>query len=164
VKTFYREAARNPREDILNPVHYPEDLVDHIPEASRVRSYGCGSPVIDADLREGETVVDLGSGSGVECYIAARLVGPTGRVIGIDMLDSMLDLSRGGADAVAERLGYRNLEFGRNRGCRRIELRHQSLDEQAARLRGDPPNPPGRGAAAGGRRRLRDGAECGDPQ
>jgi MoaA/NifB/PqqE/SkfB family radical SAM enzyme/SAM-dependent methyltransferase len=111
VRTFYAEAARNPREDILNPVAYPEDLIAHIPNASRVRSYGCGSPVLEATLAPGERVVDLGSGSGVECFIASRLVGPDGEVVGVDMLDAMLGLARKGARGVAERLGYANLAF-----------------------------------------------------
>jgi MoaA/NifB/PqqE/SkfB family radical SAM enzyme/SAM-dependent methyltransferase len=111
VKEFYAEAAVMPRTDIRNPVCYPEDVIAHIPEAFRVRSYGCGSPVLDANLREGERVVDLGSGSGVECFIAARLVGRSSRVIGIDMLDPMLDLARKGARGVAEALGYGNTEF-----------------------------------------------------
>ncbi|MFO8013887.1 MAG: DUF5714 domain-containing protein [Phycisphaerae bacterium] len=111
VRTFYADAARNPREDILNPVSYPEDLIAHIPDASRVRSYGCGSPVLEADLARGDRVVDLGSGSGVECFIASRLVGPEGEVVGVDMLDAMLDLARKGASGVAERLGYANLAF-----------------------------------------------------
>ncbi len=111
VRTFYAEAARNPREDILNPVAYPEDLIAHIPDASRVRSYGCGSPVLEATLAPGDRVVDLGSGSGVECFVASRLVGPDGEVLGVDMLDAMLDLAREGARGVAERLGYANLAF-----------------------------------------------------
>jgi SAM-dependent methyltransferase len=111
VREFYAAAARNPRQDILNPVSYPLEWVDHIPEASRVRSYGCGSPVLEAGLAEGDRVLDLGSGSGVECFIASRLVGRRGRVIGVDMLDVMLDLARRGAPGVAERLGHDNLAF-----------------------------------------------------
>lgn len=111
VKDFYTRAATTPKEDIRNPVHYAAEFSSHIPEESRVRSYGCGSPVLDADIEEGEYVVDLGSGSGVECFIASRLVGDRGKVIGIDMLDAMLDLSRDGAVGVADNLGYRNLEF-----------------------------------------------------
>jgi len=111
VGEFYADAAVTPREDIVNPVCYPEEVIEHIPDESRFRNYGCGSPVLEAELAKGECVVDLGSGSGVECFIAARLVGSDGRVIGVDMLDPMLAVARKGADAVAERLGYRNLEF-----------------------------------------------------
>ncbi|MHC4444022.1 MAG: methyltransferase domain-containing protein [Planctomycetota bacterium] len=111
VKEFYKQAVEAPRNDILNPVFYPEQFIEHVPHESRVRSYGCGSPVLDAGLTEGDTVVDLGSGSGVECFIAARLVGQQGRVIGVDMLDNMLALANQGIEGVASRLGYRNLEF-----------------------------------------------------
>ena len=111
VKEYYSEAAHNTKEDILNPVCYPDNMLAHIPEELRFRGYGCGSPIADADLQPGQTVVDLGCGHGVECFIAARQVGKTGRVIGIDMLDPMLEKSRTGAKAVAARLGYNNLEF-----------------------------------------------------
>lgn len=111
VGEFYADAAATPREDIVNPICYPEDVVEHIPHESRFRSYGCGSPVLEAELAEGECVLDLGSGSGIECFVAARLVGRDGRAIGVDMLDPMLATARKGADVVAERLGYQNLEF-----------------------------------------------------
>lgn len=111
VKEFYTAAAIDPRNDIRNPVMYPEEQISHIPDASRMRTYGCGSPVMDAGLTEGDRVVDLGCGTGVECFIAARLVGPTGRAIGVDMLDAMLAFARGGVESVAERLGYANVDF-----------------------------------------------------
>ena len=111
VRQFYADAVANPREDISNPVVYPEDLIDHIPAASRVRSYGCGSPVVDAGLTAGHRVVDLGCGTGIECFIASRLVGPLGRVFGVDMLDPMLAISRRSAYEVAAALGYGNVEF-----------------------------------------------------
>ncbi len=111
VGEFYTEAAREPKIDIRNPVCYPESDVAHIPAEARVRSYGCGSPVMDADLRSGETVVDLGSGAGVECFIAARQVGAAGRVIGIDMLDDMLARARAAAKSVSRHLGYSNVSF-----------------------------------------------------
>ena len=111
VQEFYRDAAEETKEDILNPVCYDPSLIDHIPEEFRFRGYGCGSPVLDAELQPGEKVVDLGCGRGVECFIAARQIGPQGRAIGIDMLDNMLTLAGQGAAAVEKRLGYRNLEF-----------------------------------------------------
>ncbi len=111
VQEFYQEAAEETKEDILNPVCYESSLIEHIPEAFRFRGYGCGSPVLDAALKPGERVLDLGCGRGVECFIAARQVGPRGRAIGVDMLDTMLALAAQGAAAVQERLGYDNLEF-----------------------------------------------------
>lgn len=111
VRAFYGTRAEEPDEKILNPVPLPEDAVDFIPEAGRVRMYGCGSPVADAALRPGETLVDLGSGSGVECFMASRSVGPTGRVIGVDMTDSMLEIAERSQKEVEQKLGYSNTEF-----------------------------------------------------
>ena len=93
VKEFYHGAAQATKMDILNPVCYPEDVVAQIPQEARVRCYGCGSPVLDAELRPGHRVLDLGCGTGVECFIASGLVGQSGHVTGVDMLDSMLELS-----------------------------------------------------------------------
>ncbi|NDY72446.1 DUF5714 domain-containing protein [Desulfobacter hydrogenophilus] len=111
VGQFYSAAAEDENTDITNPVCYPDPEISHIPKAARIRSYGCGSPVLDAGVSPGEIVVDLGSGAGVECYIAARKAGSRGRVIGIDMLDNMLALARQSLDDVADRLGYRNVDF-----------------------------------------------------
>ncbi len=113
VRELYAAAVANPREDIANPVCLPAELVEHIPAQSRFRSYGCGSPVVDAALRPGEAVLDLGSGTGVECFVAARAVGSGGSVIGVDMLEPMLRVARSGIEGVAERLGYSNVEFRR---------------------------------------------------
>jgi len=111
IREFYREAVGDTNEDILNPVCFAEETISHIPARFRFRGYGCGSPVLDAGIKEGERVVDLGSGSGVECFIAAKMVGQTGRVTGVDMLDPMLELARRGAEGVGQNLGYDNLEF-----------------------------------------------------
>ena len=70
-------------------------------------SLGCGVPTAVADLHEGETVLDLGSGAGVDVLISAKRVGPTGRVYGLDMTDEMLDLAR----ANAAEAGASNVEF-----------------------------------------------------
>lgn len=77
------------------------------PEAAVAASLGCGVPTAVADLHEGETVLDLGSGAGADVLISARRVGPTGKAIGIDMTDEMLDLAR----ANAKRAGVENAEF-----------------------------------------------------
>ncbi|MDW7645260.1 MAG: DUF5714 domain-containing protein [Desulfuromonadales bacterium] len=111
VKDFYAAAVGDRKEEILNPVCYDKDLIAHIPAEFRFRGYGCGSPVLDAGLQPGETVVDLGCGGGVESFIAARLVGAEGRSIGVDMLDPMLELARRGAQGVRANLGYDNLTF-----------------------------------------------------
>lgn len=111
VGAYYADAAGDKRLEILNPVHYDEQMMEHIPAAYRFRGYGCGSPMLDADLKAGEKVVDLGCGSGVECFIAARLVGKNGKVTGIDMLQPMLKLAQQGAAEVCQHLGYDNLDF-----------------------------------------------------
>jgi SAM-dependent methyltransferase len=72
-----------------------------------VVSYGCGNPTAIAGLREGETVLDLGSGAGMDCFLSARQVGPTGQVIGLDMTDDMLAL----AESNRAKLGATNVEF-----------------------------------------------------
>ena len=113
VKDFYHDAALEDKEDILNPVCYEEQYLAHIPKPLRFRGYGCGSPVLDASLRAGEAMLDLGSGRGVECFIAAKLVGKSGRVRGVDMLDSMLAIASQGAKEVAQQLGYNNLSFAK---------------------------------------------------
>jgi SAM-dependent methyltransferase len=111
VASFYADAAQTPNQEILNPVRYPKTLVDHISDEHLVRRYGCGSPVLDARLQAGERVLDLGCGGGVECFIAARLVGKGGRVIGLDMLGEMLSLAVHGTAAVGKQLGYFNVAF-----------------------------------------------------
>ena len=78
-----------------------------LPDAAVLASLGCGNPTAVAELREGETVLDLGSGGGIDVLLSARRVGPTGRAYGLDMTDEMLDLARrNAADAGAE-----NVEF-----------------------------------------------------
>jgi len=111
IKNFYSSAVGDTNKDILNPVCYEPSFLDHIPEAYRFRGYGCGSPVLDAAITEGEHVVDLGSGSGVECFIAAKLCGKTGSVTGVDMLDPMLALAEKARVDVEKNLGYSNITF-----------------------------------------------------
>ena len=111
VREFYARAATLANEDIVNPFAPQQAEALFIPTVSRQRSYGCGSPVQDAGLQPGETLVDLGSGSGVECFLAARMVGETGQVYGIDMTDEMLSLARSSQEQVARELGYDNMEF-----------------------------------------------------
>ena len=86
-------------------------------------SLGCGVPTAVADLRDGETVLDLGSGAGADVLISARRVGPTGRAIGLDMTDEMLDLAR----ANAAEAGARNVEWLKGH-IEAIPLRDASVD------------------------------------
>jgi len=113
VKSFYHDAALEDKEDILNPACYDASYLSHIPSHLRFRGYGCGSPILEAKLKEGESMLDLGSGRGIECFIASKLVGKNGRVVGVDMLDSMLQIARSGAKEVAQSLGYSNLTFAK---------------------------------------------------
>jgi SAM-dependent methyltransferase len=83
----------------------PEDLAS-VPEGANL-GLGCGNPTAIASLREGETVLDLGSGAGFDCFLAARRVGERGRVIGVDMTAPMITKAR----ANAEKLGTKNVEF-----------------------------------------------------
>ena len=87
-----------------------EDLA-HIPAEVVDRFYGCGSPVTAASLQPGESMVDLGSGAGIDCFIAAKRVGVDGRVYGIDMTEQMLSVARECQPKVAASLGYDAVEF-----------------------------------------------------
>ncbi len=111
VKSFYSDAAESVNEDILNPVGYSDDILEHIPKDLRFRGYGCGSPVDECGVEEGEHLLDLGCGAGVECFIASKKVGKNGKVIGVDVLEPMLEKAEDGGKRVAEILGYNNLEF-----------------------------------------------------
>ena len=109
VRQRYGEAAQAREAALCCPVAYDPKLLEAIPAEVIERDYGCGDP--SKHLRTGETVLDLGSGTGKICFMAAQIVGPTGRVIGVDMNDDMLSLSRGAAPEVARRIGYANAEF-----------------------------------------------------
>ncbi|MDN5868465.1 MAG: arsenite methyltransferase [Candidatus Nitrosocosmicus sp.] len=87
-------------------VGYDSDKLNLIPESS-VLGVGCGNPTRFADIIEGDTVVDLGSGAGIDVFLAANTVKETGKVIGIDMTENMLQKARENA----EKHGYRNVEF-----------------------------------------------------
>ncbi len=90
------------------PPHVRQALRDVHPEVL-ARFYGCGSPI--PPYLSGMTVLDLGSGSGRDCYVLSKLVGPKGRVIGIDMTDEQLSVAREQLDWHAQRYGYANVEF-----------------------------------------------------
>jgi len=85
---------------------YTADELASLPEGADL-SLGCGNPTAIAALKEGETVLDLGSGAGIDCFLASARVGATGKVIGVDMTHEMLHRARENA----ERGGYRNVEF-----------------------------------------------------
>lgn len=111
VKKKFSKAAQTPVQDYYCPTGYdPKDL-EHIPKEVLDVSYGCGNPAALADIKEGEVIVDLGAGGGIDCFIAAKRLGRKGRVIGIDMTDEMVEKATINAEKVAEVLGYNVVEF-----------------------------------------------------
>jgi len=105
----YAAAAKAVEPALCCPVEYSAEFLKVIPEEILLRDYGCGDPT--PYVREGETVLDLGSGGGKLCFIAAQAVGRNGRVIGVDCNSEMLSLARKHAPTVAQRLGFSNVEF-----------------------------------------------------
>jgi len=92
--------------DVSRKIGYTQGELKEVPEGANL-GLGCGNPVALASLKEGETVLDLGSGGGLDCFLAAKKVGVKGRVIGVDMTPEMIDKARGNA----HKQGYKNLEF-----------------------------------------------------
>jgi len=86
---------------------YPADLLAALPEGESTVSYGCGDPITLAALQPAQTVLDLGSGAGLDCFFAAKKVGEMGKVIGVDMTPEMIER----AQSSAERLNIQNVEF-----------------------------------------------------
>jgi SAM-dependent methyltransferase len=109
VDARYGAAAEAPEACLCCSVPFDPALLEPIPDEVVERDYGCGNPT--RWLRAGDTVLDLGSGSGKNAFICAQLVGAAGAVIGIDRNAAMLRLARGAAPVVAERLGYANVRF-----------------------------------------------------
>jgi arsenite methyltransferase len=92
--------------EVSRALGYSDEELAHLPDDANL-GLGCGNPTAIADLRPGETVLDLGSGAGIDCFLAARQVGEDGRVIGIDMTPEMVERAR----ANAARVGCVNVEF-----------------------------------------------------
>lgn len=109
---YARAAATG--EQMCCPTSYDfADLKTFIPEEVLKISYGCGTPAGLKTVRPGETVLDIGSGGGIDCFEASRLVGSSGQVIGIDMTETMLEIARRNAPIVASNLGFAssNVDF-----------------------------------------------------
>ncbi len=113
VKERYAAAAKVSEAALCCPVDYDRRYLEIIPTEVIEKDYGCGDP--SRYVKPGETVLDLGSGTGKICFIAAQVVGPQGRVIGVDMTDEMLEVARRNAPIVADRLGFANVEFRKGR-------------------------------------------------
>ncbi len=105
----YAAAAEKVEPALCCPVEYAADFLSVIPQEIIERDYGCGDPTVY--INPGETVLDLGSGGGKLCFIAAQVVGEAGRVIGVDCNQEMLALARKHAPTVAQRIGYANVDF-----------------------------------------------------
>jgi len=98
--------SANIAEDLSKRVGYSDEEINSVPEGANL-GLGCGNPVALASLKKGEIVLDLGSGAGVDCFLAAKRVGETGHVIGVDMTPEMLKRARENA----KKGNYKNVEF-----------------------------------------------------
>lgn len=115
VKSKYREVAANPHGSfhfhtgrrLARRLDYDMNVVDAMPDSAVESFAGVANPFVPRPLEAGERVVDAGSGAGFDCFIAAQQVGLAGRVVGVDMLQAMLDRSR----AAAAQMGLANVEF-----------------------------------------------------
>lgn len=109
-------------EGISKKIGYAEEELQAVPSGSNL-GLGCGNPTALASIKEGETVLDLGSGAGFDCFLASNKVGPKGRVIGIDMTPEMIERAR----ANALEGGYRNVEF-RQGEIEKLPVEDNSVD------------------------------------
>src|SRR5246127_1059094 len=130
VRERYAAGAKSKEAKLCCPVEYQSEYLKVIPAEVVERDYGCGDP--SRYLREGETVLDLGSGTGKICFIAAQIAGPTGKVIGVDMTDEMLEVARRNAPIVTGRIGYANVEFRKGR-IQDLALDLEGLDSELKR-------------------------------
>jgi len=113
VRDRYSGAAQALEAELCCPTTYNPEFLQAIPDEVIARDYGCGDP--SRHLLPGETVLDLGSGTGKICFIASQVVGRAGSVIGVDMNDDMLSLARRSAPRVARTIGHENVRFGKGR-------------------------------------------------
>ncbi|MGH7854256.1 MAG: methyltransferase domain-containing protein [Candidatus Binatia bacterium] len=122
----YGNAAEEVDPCLCLPVSYDRALLQVIPREIIEKDYGCGDP--SRYIREGETVLDLGSGSGKACYIISQIVGAQGKVIGIDFNPPMLELARKYQKSIGDNLGYHNDEFRRGK-IQDLKTNLELLDE-----------------------------------
>jgi arsenite methyltransferase len=129
VRTHYAEIARNAlagnRKSCCEGSNIiPENLIGTaLPDEVVNTSQGCGTPLEIAKAQEGETILDLGSGGGLDCFYASKMVGASGRVVGVDMTDEMLAL----ANANAKKVGATNVEF-RKGELENLPLENETVD------------------------------------
>ncbi len=113
----------NPKQTLSNAIGYRDEDLQFIPKESNL-GLGCGAPLNYGDIKEGETLVDLGSGAGIDVFLASKKVTDTGKVIGIDMTDEMLEKARN----VAIKNNYNNLEFRKGDIEEKIPVEDNSID------------------------------------
>jgi len=113
VRSRYAEGAQDQQKELCCPVNYDPKFLKVIPAEIIERDYGCGDP--SKYLKEGETVLDLGSGGGKICYIASQVVGPKGKIIGVDYNPEMLALAEKYKKEIGDKIGYHNVEFRRGK-------------------------------------------------
>jgi len=129
VKNWYSQVAKGtaccPTTDAttLKIVGYSEEQIKNLPTAITDASCGCGNPVGLTDFKPGETVLDIGSGAGIDCFLAAEKVGPKGKVIGVDVSEEMIKL----ANKNAEKMNAKNVEF-RLGDMENLPLENESAD------------------------------------
>ncbi len=113
VRSRYAEGAQSQQKELCCPVDYDPQFLKVIPAEIIDRDYGCGDP--SKYLNEGDIVLDLGSGGGKICYIASQVVGPTGKIIGVDYNPEMLGLAEKYKKEIGDKIGYHNVEFRRGK-------------------------------------------------
>lgn len=124
VRERYAQGATAVVPELCCPVDYDASLLEVLPDEIVERDYGCGDP--SRFVREGDVVLDLGSGAGKICYMASQIVGANGRVIGVDATDEMLDLARRHRASVGDAIGWHNVEFKRGE-IQDLALDHDEL-------------------------------------
>ncbi|MBF0588140.1 MAG: methyltransferase domain-containing protein [Magnetococcales bacterium] len=132
VRERYAKGAEAVEPQLCCPVDYDSGLLAMLPQEIIDKDYGCGDP--SRYVKPGDTVLDLGSGGGKICYMAAQLTGPGGRVVGVDMNDTMLALARKYQGEIAEKLGEDRVRFCKGR----IQDLDLDLDQVAAYLEAHP--------------------------
>jgi SAM-dependent methyltransferase len=128
VKESYSKIAKtgcgcscNSNRDISKEIGYSDSELANVPEANM--GLGCGNPTALGEIKKGETVLDLGSGAGIDCFLASKKVGEKGKVIGIDMTEAMVEKARKNA----EKYGYKNVEF-RLGEIEKLPIEDKSID------------------------------------
>ena len=129
VRERYGAAAQAAEAALCCPVNYDAKYLEMIPSEIIERDYGCGDP--SKHLGPGETVLDLGSGGGKICYIASQVVGATGKVIGVDRNEDMLELARKYQGEIGGKLGYENVDF-RKGSIQDLALNLESFEQHLA--------------------------------